>query len=218
MLKITSGLAMLSVLCACATTDDLSQPPVDLGNFNLGHNVVVAPRVGTSSVVSREVSEEQLTTALREAIEERFGRYEGTKNYHLGVSIEGYVLARAGVPVVAAPKSGMIIRVTVWDDAKGEKLNVPPEQLTIFEDLDGESFFGSGWSQTAEVQLEDIARKAAKAIENFLVAQNAEKGWFEDAPLEEVPSVETQTLDAPEISNRSTGDAEAQSAVEQEPS
>lgn len=218
MLRVISGLATLSILSACATTDYLSDPPADLGNFSLGHNVVVAPRVGTSSVVSREVSEEELTTALREAIAERFERYEGSKDYHLGVSIEGYVLARAGVPVVAAPKSGMIIRVTVWDDAKGEKLNVPPEQLTIFEDLDGESFFGSGWSQTADVQLEDIARKAAKEIENFLVAQNAENGWFKD---EEEPAVaigDAQAGEQPAISVTPIPEADAQTAAQEEPS
>ena len=117
---------------------------------------------------------------MKEAIDKRFGRYEGSKLYHLGVSVEGYILARGGIPVVAAPKSAMIIRVTVWDDAQAKKLNVPPEQITIFENIDGQSLIGTGWTQTPEEQLEGLARNAAKAIENFLVRQNAEQGWFED--------------------------------------
>lgn len=180
MSRLISLLMSLAFLAACAGSDDLDQPPVDLGNFNLVHNVVVAPRVATSSAISREASEEELTTALKAAIAERFDRYQGARDYHLGVSIEGYVLARAGVPVVAAPKSAMIIRVTVWDDAKGEKLNVPPEQMTILENIDGESLLGTGWTQSAEKQLAGLARNAAKAIEAFLVAQNEQQGWFAD--------------------------------------
>ena len=165
-------------LSACVSSDDLDQPPPDLGNFSLGHNVVVAPKVATASSISREVSEEQLTEAMKTAIADRFDRYNGEKEYHFGVSIEGYVLARAGVPVIAAPKSAMIIRLTVWDDAAGAKLNVPPEQITVLEDIDGESLVGTGWTQNAEKQLEGLAENAAKAIETFLLEQNAEKGWF----------------------------------------
>ena len=168
----------LAVLSACTSEPDITDPPVDLGNFRLGHNVVVAPFAQTSGAVSREASEEELTTALKEAIDARFGRYEGEKQYHLGVSIEGYILARAGVPVVAAPKSAMIIRVTVWDDAQAKKLNVPPEQMTVLEDLDGESLLGTGWTQSADKQLNGLAQNAALAIEKFLVEQNIRQGWF----------------------------------------
>ena len=148
-----------------------------LGNFSLGHNVVVAPKVQTAAI-GREVSKEDLTAALTGAIEDRFGRYEGDKDYHLGVSVEGYILARAGIPVIAAPKSAMIIRVTVWDDAQGKKLNIPPEQLTVFETLDGNSLIGSGWTQSAETQLRLLSANAAQAIENFLVEKNKTEGWF----------------------------------------
>ena len=173
-------LITLVLLTACTYPEDLNDPPVDLGNFRLEHNIVVAPLAETSTAISRSVSEEQLTTALRDAIAARFDRYEGSKRYHLGVSIEGYILARAGVPVVAAPKSAMIIRVTVWDDAQAKKLNVPPEQMTILENIDGESLIGTGWTQSAEKQLEGLARNAAKSIENYLVRQNEAEGWFKD--------------------------------------
>ncbi|MDW3181063.1 hypothetical protein [Roseobacter sp.] len=170
------------VLTACTGAKDLSAPLVPLGNFSLGHNVVVAPKVQTTATVSREVSKDELTDALKMAIAERFDRYEGEKDYHFGVSIEGYVLAKRGVPVVAAPKSAMIIRLTVWDDARGVKLNAEPEQLTVLETLDGESIVGTGWSQSAETQLLNLSRNTAQAIENYLVKKNAEEGWFEDTP------------------------------------
>lgn len=182
MIKRFIPFVLAAFLAACTYESDLAEPPPELGNFRLGHNVVVAPLVATSSAISREASKEELTDALKEAIDARFGRYDGRKQYHLGVSIEGYVLARAGVPVIAAPKSAMIIRVTVWDDAQAKKLNVPPEQMTILENLDGESLIGSGWTQSADKQLEGLARNAAKAIETFLVKQNEELGWFMDDP------------------------------------
>jgi hypothetical protein len=177
MRRIFLALSMCA-LAACSAQDEILEPPVDLGNFQLGHNVVVAPFAETSGAVGREVSEDELTAALTRAIDTRFNRYEGARKYHLGVSVEGYILARAGVPVVAAPKSAMIIRVTVWDDAAAKKLNVPPEQMTIIEDLDGEALIGTGWTQSADEQLDGLARNAAKAIEDFLLEQNIRQGWF----------------------------------------
>lgn len=170
--------AALMWLSACAQTSRVVEPPVDLGNFSLELNYVFAGKAQTSAAVSREVSEEALSTALTEAIDARFRRYKGTERYHLGVSVEGYILARAGVPVVAAPKSAMIILVTVWDADQETKLNEPPKQMTILEDLDGEALIGTGWTQDADTQLDELAFKAAKAIEDFLLEQNIQQGWF----------------------------------------
>lgn len=166
-------------LAACATTDEVVEPQLDLGNFTLGHNVVVASKALTASALGREVTEEELTNSLKSAIAARMDRYEGTRQYHLGVSVEGYVLARGGVPVVAAPKSAMIVLLTVWDDEKGEKINVPPEQIVVIEDIDGQAIFGSGWLQTPQTQLDGLSSNAAKSIEKFLRKQNQDYGWFE---------------------------------------
>jgi hypothetical protein len=111
---------------------------------------------------------------------DRFGRYEGTKLYHLGVSVEGYVLAIPGVPLVASPKSALILNVTAWDDAKGGKLNTKPHLVTVVESFSGNTFLGSGLTQSKEKQLENLSRNAAKQIQNWLVQQNNEFGWFED--------------------------------------
>jgi len=173
----------LGVAACSPSGDDLDEGPVPLGNFKLGHNIVVAPKV-VKGPLSRDASEEELTQALKGAIGARVDRYEGSSLYHFGVSVEGYVLAAPGVPLVASPKSAMIIRVTVWDDAAGEKLNEEPEQMTVFETLSGETAIGSGLTQSKEKQLENLSVNAAKQIELFLTKQRAEQGWFNEVELE----------------------------------
>ncbi|MEH6673755.1 hypothetical protein [Sulfitobacter sp.] len=186
MVRILSALISIVVLTACNGASDLDKPAVPLGDFNLYHNIVVAPKV-QKLPISREVSKEVLTTAIKDAIAERFDRYDGTRNYHFGVSVEGYILAPPGIPLVLAPKSIMIINLTVWDDAAGKKLTEEPHQLTVFESLDQGPIVGSGYTKTAEEQLKNLSQNAAKSIENYLVKQNKAEGWFErpaDAVIE----------------------------------
>ena len=128
-------------LSACAVPDGADGPTAELGNFHLGHNVVVAPNL-VKGPASREAGREEWIAAMKTAIEDRLGRYEGDRLYHLGISVEGYVLARPGVPVVAAPKSVLILKVTVWDDAAGRKLTPQPRQFTILEPLTGDAVVG----------------------------------------------------------------------------
>lgn len=186
MVRILSALISIVVLTACNGASDLDKPAVPLGDFNLYHNIVVAPKV-QKLPISREVSKEVLTTAIKDAIAERFDRYDGTRNYHFGVSVEGYILAPPGIPLVLAPKSIMIINLTVWDDAAGKKLTAEPHQITVFESLDQGPIVGSGYTKTAEEQLKNLSQNAAKSIENYLVKQNKAEGWFErpaDAVIE----------------------------------
>ncbi len=197
MVRILSALISIVVLSACNGASDLDKPAVPLGDFNLYHNIVVAPKV-QKLPISREVSEEVLTTAVKDAIAERFDRYEGARNYHFGVSVEGYVLAPPGIPLVLAPKSIMILNIPVWDDAAGKKLTVEPHQITVFESLDQGPIVGSGYTKTAEEQLKNLSQNAAKSIETYLVKQNKAEGWFErpaDAVIEraEIPSAPAVT-------------------------
>ncbi|WP_299970956.1 hypothetical protein [uncultured Roseobacter sp.] len=181
MIRSLAMLVVAGMLAACTGAGDLTAPKVPLGDFSLGHNIVVAPKAQTVAA-GREVPKEQLTQALQDAIAERFDRYDGEKDYHFGVSIEGYLLAKRGIPILFSPKSALIIRLTVWDDAQGKKLNEPPEQFTVLEALDGESIVGTGWSQSPETQLQNLSRNAAQVIENYLVKKNAEEGWFGNTP------------------------------------
>lgn len=177
------GAVALLATAAC-TVNDLDQAPVPLGEFRLGHNVVVASKMKMVPI-SRPATEEEWITALQKAIDERFGRYEGEQLYHFGVSVEGFALAPPGVPLVATPKSVLAINVTVWDDAAASKLNEDVRQFIVFENDPGNLVVGSGLTNTREEQIENLARSAAKTIEKWLVKQNDEAGWFTRRPAPE---------------------------------
>ncbi|MEX0367982.1 MAG: hypothetical protein AB3N22_18095 [Ruegeria sp.] len=171
------GLAMLFVVAACASSNDLEDAPVPLGDFRLEHNIVIAENAQRGPL-SRKATEEQLAAAVKDAMAARFGRYNGASRYHFGISVEGYVLAQPGIPLVLAPKSALILNVTVWDDAAGGKLNDEPEQITVLETFGTAPIIGTGYTMSAEEQLTELSQNAAKAVERFLVRQQTEQGWF----------------------------------------
>lgn len=183
MLRRWVMLLLLPILAACSGAADLDEPPVELGNFSLKHNVVVAPNV-QKGPLSRDASKEDLIASMTLAIDERFGRYEGAKDYHFGISVEGYVLAAPGVPLVLSPKSILIIQITVWDDAAGKKLNEEPHVITVLETFGTGSIVGSGFTLTPEEQLRQLTQNAAKAVERYLLEQKREQGWFEEVPVD----------------------------------
>ncbi|KNG93177.1 hypothetical protein [Pseudaestuariivita atlantica] len=191
MRRVLILLTLLTGLAACASGNDLDEAPVALGNFALGHNVAVAvdPK---SSALSRKVENEVLTDAMKAAVDARFGRYDGDDLHHISVVIDQYELAPPGVPVVASPRSGMVIRVTVWRDAIGAKLNEEPHQIIVIESTSGKTLFGSGLTQSKEQQVESLARSAAKQIELWFVKQMEAEGWFkgeDDATGEDATDV-----------------------------
>lgn len=171
-------LALLG-LTACTNPHDLDDKPVYLGEFLLGHNVVVAPNL-TMGPASRPATEEEWIESMKGAIDERFNRYDGTQYVHLGISVEGYVLAIPGVPIVASPKSALIVKVTAWDDANGKKFHEKPEQVVIVETFSGSTIVGSGLTQSKEIQMLNLSRNAAKQIQNWLKEMNDKNGWFEE--------------------------------------
>ncbi|GGX45047.1 hypothetical protein GCM10007385_11270 [Tateyamaria omphalii] len=177
MMRWVLGLVILAGLSACASSRDLNEAPVPLGDFRLEHNIVIANNAQRGPL-SRPATEEQLTAAVKGAVAERFGRYNGASRYHFGISVEGYVLAQPGIPLVLAPKSALILNVTVWDDAAGGKLNDEPEQITVLETFGTAPIIGTGYTMTAEEQLKELSQNAAKAVERFLVKQRNEQGWF----------------------------------------
>lgn len=178
-LRTMAMMLLAATVAACNGAADLGKAAVPLGDFNLGHNIVVAPKI-QKVPLSRELETDTMTKMLQESVAERFERYDGTRLYHFGISIESYFLAPPGVPVVAAPKSAMIIRITVWDDAKNKKLTPKAHQITVLESLDQGPLVGSGYTKTAEEQFKNLSQNAVKQIENFLVKENAEKGWFNE--------------------------------------
>lgn len=181
MFRLLTLILGLTLVAACTPVSD-TDPLVDLGDFSLGHNVVVAGKA-QQGPISRDATPEEWVTVLTEAVDRRLGQYQGEKLYHVAVSVEGFMLAPAGVPLLFKPKSALIVNVTVWDDAAGVKLNDKVEQFTIFETTTGESaIVGSGHDRTREEQMQMLARNAVHEIEEWLVAQRSAQGWFGGAP------------------------------------
>lgn len=169
---------ILALLAACADgARELKEPFVPLGNFKLGHAVVTSPNI-TKGPASRRADADEWNKAMDAALEERFRRYEGDSFYHIGVSVEGFVLAQPGIPLVFSPKSVVIVRATVFEDATGKKLNEVPEQITALEAASAETIVGSGVTQSAEEQMENLTKNAALQIENWMRRMQQEAGWF----------------------------------------
>jgi len=178
-------------LSACQI-NDLTEPPVPLGDFALGHNIVVTSNM-QKVPISRNATPQQWEAALEKAMEERFGRYEGEKLYNIGISIDAFALAPPGVPLVLNPKSALGITVTIWDDAAQKKLNEEGKQIIVMEKMSRETVLGSGLTQSAAKQMEILSFNAAKAVEGWLL-ENPE--WFGLPPLATAPTPTVTTFNA----------------------
>ena len=183
MIRILSALAAMVLLAGCAAdTNPYDDPPSDLAAFRLGHNIVVASKA-QKGPISRDATPEEWQAVLKSAVARRFGQYQGNQLYHFGISVEGYMLAPEGVPLIYKPKSALILNVTVWDDAANARLNEEVHQITVFESTTGGSFLaGSGNVRTKEQQMAGLAANAMREIEAWMVEQKQEKGWFLPRP------------------------------------
>lgn len=183
---VLAAMAALA-LTACDAERDLVEPVVPLGEFRLGHNIVVADQVQKVDP-SRDVTPDEWEAAFTSAIDRRFSRYQGNQYYHIAVAVAGYSVAVTGIPVVLAPKSVLIIDVTIWDNADGgSKLNPEPERFTILESFGSGGPIGSGATMTKDEQVAQLAANAAKRIENWM---RENEDWFALKPGNE-PSVPT---------------------------
>ncbi len=170
--------ALLGLLGACGGQEDLSKPPQPMGEFLLGHNVVKATNA-KAGPLSRKASSAEWEAAVSDAIKARLGRYQGNRLFHLGTHIDGYVLAKPGIPLVAAPQSVLMISVTVWDDAAQKKLTEKPKKFVVFERSEKPTLIvGSGLVNSKQEQMQNLSRNAARLIHNWLLDN---KQWFEGA-------------------------------------
>ncbi len=170
MTRLLTLFALALTLSACAKNAE-APDKLDLGDFTLGHNIVIAPDL-TKGPTSRNATPEELTTAVKAQLDKRLGRYDGERLVHLGVNIGAYVLARPGVPLVYTPKSVFIVTVTAWDDRAGGKFHDKPKQIVALEQFGGTPILGSGHTKTREEQIEALALSTAAKIEEWL-AENA---------------------------------------------
>lgn len=181
-------------LAACGGRGELGAQRGELGDFRLGHTIVVADEASRGPA-SRPAEPEEWEAALKAEIERRFGRYDGDSFYHIAVAVQGYVLAIPGIPLIAAPRSFLIIGVTVWDDAAGGRINDTPHRIVVFESLSGETMLGSGLTQSAEQQMANLSRNAASMIERWM-ATNPD--WFRPRPEAVQTTAEAAAEDAGE--------------------
>lgn len=180
-------LVLVLALSACASGRELREERAELGDFFLSHAIVVADNA-VMGPASRRATPEQWEEALTTELRRRFDRYQGDTLYHLGISVDGYVLAIPGIPVVAAPRSALILGVTLWDDAAGTKVNETPHRITVLESLSGETVVSSGLTQSAEQQMRNLSENAVLSVERWL-ASNPD--WFPPKAAEAASDAET---------------------------
>ena len=163
----------LATLAACQT-NDLAKPPPPLGDFALGLNIAVADNV-QKVPISRDATPLAWEDAIEKAVQDRFGRYSGSRLYNIGISVDGYALAPPGIPLVLKPKSVLVVTANIWDDATQTKLNPEGKQFTIFEQMSPSTVIGSGITQSKDKQMEVLSYNAVKKIEQWLLAHPE---WF----------------------------------------
>ncbi len=177
MIRILTLLAGLALLAAC-NIGPQDRTPESLGAFKLGHNVVVADKM-RQGPISRDATAEEWEATIKEAVQRRFGGFDGDQLYHFGISVEGFMLAPPGVPVLYNPRSMLVINVTVWDDAANRKLNDEVHQITVLEDSTAATFFkGSGRERTKQEQMEGLTANALDQLGDWLIEMNETRGWF----------------------------------------
>lgn len=196
-------LVLLVGLAACSPAPDpLTEELPNMGNFRLGHNIVVADNMQMVPP-SRRAQPEEWVEILTAELDRRFGAYEGERMYHLGIAVEGYALAPPGIPLLVNPRSALVLSVNVWDDELGVKLHEEPKQIVVLEGSSRETFLiGSGIARSRDEQMQVLARNAARQIQRWML-ENPQ--WFQidpDAPplrpgTSPLEGVEATTLDAP---------------------
>lgn len=168
------ALLMLALAAACAPKNDLKDKPPPLGKFLLGLNLVVTDGM-QKGPVSRDATPDQWQAALKQAMQDRFGRYDGTDYYDFAITVKGYALAPPGIPVLLSPKSVLIIDVLIWYDATKTLLDPKPKQFIVFEGTSPDTIIGSGLTRTKAEQLHLLSYNAAKQVEDWLLKHPE---WF----------------------------------------
>jgi len=178
-------------LAACTAPFDPEIERSGLGDFTLQHLVVIvdAPIKGP---VSRSATDAQLKAAVTDAVGTRFRRFAGDTPYSIGIKVQGYVLAPRAVPVLFAPRSHLFLSVNAYDGDQ-QRLNADTLNITVNERAGGDTVVGSGYYQTAEEQLAELAANAAIEIERWL---RENEDWFGGA--EARPENRQAPADAPE--------------------
>ncbi|WP_271951283.1 hypothetical protein [Ruegeria faecimaris] len=180
MLRILTLITGLALMGACTQTQ-VYEEPESLGEFKLRVNYAFADKA-VQGPVSRDATPDEWTAAIQNAVDIRLGRYKGAQEYDIGISLEGYMLAPPGIPVIYNPKSTAIVLVNVYDVNKKEFL-AKGKQFQVLEDTTGGSALkGSGHERTKQEQMSGLALKVADRVEEWLAEEHLENGWFDRRP------------------------------------
>ncbi|MFY2825301.1 hypothetical protein [Ruegeria sp. MALMAid1280] len=180
MLRILTLITGLALMGACTQTQ-VYEEPESLGEFKLRVNYAFADKA-VQGPVSRDATPDEWTEAIQNAVDIRLGRYEGAQEYDIGISLEGYMLAPPGIPVIYNPKSTAIVLVNVYD-VKEKEFLAKGKQFQVLEDTTGGSALkGSGHERTKEEQMSGLALKVADRVEEWLAEEHEENGWFDRRP------------------------------------
>ncbi len=172
--------AMLVLLTACGETT-LNEAPEDLGDFNMRVSFVYTDKA-LQWPLSRAAETSEWNEPIERAVEARLGRYNGSGKYDVPITLEGFLLATGGIPVLVNPNSAAVVNVFVYD-VSGKTFLAEKVQMEIFEDTTGESaLVGSGHSRTKAEQIDGLALNIADKIEEYIAEKHLEEGWF--APRE----------------------------------
>ncbi|MBI1169760.1 hypothetical protein GC209_00010 [bacterium] len=165
--RVVLAVLALAGLFGC-DAHDAGEPPVPMGNFRMGLNIVV-PETAQTIALSRKATPEEWKTVMTQAMQDRFGSYTGDKLFDFGISIDGYMLAPPGIPVLANPRSALIVTVNVWDDAKQKLLVEGGKRITYVEGISPDALIGSGWTQNRKQQMKKLAFNVAKQVQNYML-------------------------------------------------
>ncbi|MEM1075657.1 MAG: hypothetical protein AAGI36_14445 [Pseudomonadota bacterium] len=180
MIRHAALVACTLTILGCTQTE-VNEAPENLGEFSLRVNYAFADKA-VQGPVSRDATPEEWTAAIQNAIDVRLARYGGSQQYDIGISLEGFMLAPPGVPILMSPRSTAIVFVNVYDVEQKEFL-AKAHQIQVLEDTSGESaLVGSGYIRTREEQMSGLSLKVADRVEEWLAEQHREEGWFDKRP------------------------------------
>ncbi|OED48375.1 hypothetical protein AB838_10610 [Rhodobacteraceae bacterium (ex Bugula neritina AB1)] len=176
MIRVLSMLAALALLTACGETQ-LNEAPEDLGAFQARVTHVYTEKA-LQWPLSRNAEHSEWTAPIEDALNTRLRRYSGAQEYDVAVTLEGFMLAPPGVPVLFSPKSAVVVNVFVYDVAE-KKFLAKKHQMEIFESTTGESaLLGSGHARTKQEQIQGLAINIADKVEEWMAEQHKAEGWF----------------------------------------
>ncbi|MEP2716738.1 hypothetical protein [Pseudophaeobacter sp.] len=188
MIRILALLASVVLLAACEETK-LNEAKEDLGDFNMRVSFVYTDKA-KQWPLSRAAEPSEWNEPIERAVAARLGRYNGSGKYDVAITLEGFLLATGGIPVLVNPKSAAVVNVFVYDVTTKTYL-AREHQMEIFEDTTGESvIIGSGYSRTKEEQIDGLALKIVDGLEEYMAEQHAENGWFSGADATDVVAEE----------------------------